>query len=326
MADIFISRRIFDEAVEMLEEEGHTLEINDSSRILPKNELQAKVEDKDGLICLLNDEVGPNLMDLSRNLKVVSNVAVGYDNIDVETATERGIMVTNTPGVLTETTADMSFALLMSAARRTPEADRYSRADKYKGWELVQPHMGVDVYGKTLGICGLGRIGEVVARRGKKGFEMEIVYNDIERNKEAEAELDAEFMDFERLLEVSDFISIHTPLTEETHHMFSKEEFKRMKDEAILVNAARGPIVDEYALAEALKSEEIRGAALDVFEQEPQVHPELAKLEKSVALAPHLGSASRETRLKMARMAAENMVTGLEGECPPDLINKEVLS
>ena len=324
MAKVFISRRVFSEAVDLLEEAGHEVEINDTSRMLPKDELIEKIQDKDGLICLLNDDIDPELLDSNPNLKVVSNLAVGYDNIDVDAATERDVMVTNTPGVLTDTTADLTFALLMSAARRTPEADRYSRAGKYDGWELMQPQMGVDVYEKTLGIVGMGRIGTAVAKRGYHGFDMNIIYSDVERNEKAEQEYDADYMDFEEVLEQSDFISIHTPLIPETKHMFSTEEFKKMKDSAILVNVARGPIVDEAELAEALKSGEIRGAALDVFEEEPKLHPEMAKIEEFVALAPHLGSASRETRLKMARMAANNMIAGLKGEEPPNIVNPEV--
>jgi glyoxylate reductase len=252
-------------------------------------------------------------------------VAVGYDNIDVRAATERGVMVTNTPGVLTETTADLTFALLLSAARRIPEADRYSRKGEFEPWELMQPHLGVDVYGKTLGIVGMGRIGRAVARRGK-GFDMRILYYDARRDEEAERELGAKFTSFDELLRESDFVSIHVPLAEETKGMFGAKEFEKMKRNAILINAARGGIVDEDALAEALKQGKILGAAIDTHQMEPKVHPELAKIERHVVLAPHLGSASGETRLKMALMAAENMIAGLKGERPPNLVNPEVLT
>jgi len=325
MSDIFVSRRIFDEAIEKLKAAGHTVEINDTSRILPVEELREKVAGKEGLVCLLNDEIDGALLDAGSELKVVSNVAVGYDNVDVEAATEKDVLVTNTPGVLTDTTADLTFAVLMSAARRIPEADGFSRAGKYEGWELMQPHLGVDVYGKTLGIVGMGRIGTAVAERAKRGFEMEVLYSDVARNEKVEEELGAEFVDFEALLEESDFVSIHTPLTEETEGMFSTEEFERMKETALLINVARGPIVDEDALAGALRDGQIRGAALDVFEEEPQVHPELAEIEESVVLTPHIGSASLDTRRKMADMAVENMIAGLKGEEPPNLINKEAL-
>lgn len=322
MADIFISRRIFRGAIEKLEGNGHGVEVNDSSRILPKEELIEKIRGKNGLICLLNDNIDAEVLDSNPGLKVVSNVAVGYDNIDVKAATERGVMVTNTPGVLTETTADLTFALLLSAARRIPEADRYSRKGEFGAWELMQPHLGVDVYGKTLGIVGMGRIGRAVARRGK-GFDMRILYHDVRRDEGAERELGAKFTSFDELLRESDFISIHVPLTKETRGMFGANEFEKMKTDAILINAARGGIVDEDALVEALKQGKILGAAIDTPQMEPKVHPELTKIERHVVLAPHIGSASRATRLKMALMAAENMIAGLKGEKPPNLVNPE---
>ncbi len=325
MADVFVSRRIFDQAIEQVEDAGHTVRCNDTSRILPTDELIDRTRDAEGLICLLNDPIDADVLDACPNLKVVSNVAVGYDNVDVEAATERDVLVTNTPGVLTETTADLTFALLMAAARRIPEADVYSRADRYDGWELMQPHMGVDVYGKTLGIWGMGRIGQAVARRGYHGFDMDIIYNSREPKPDAEAELDAEYVEFDTLLERSEFLSIHTPLTPETEATFDAETFERMNDEAILVNAARGPIVDEDDLAAALKAGELRGAAIDTFEDEPAVNQQLAEIEEFVVLAPHIGSASRETRLEMAEMAAANMVAGLEGSVPPNLINEDAL-
>ncbi len=325
MGDIFVTRRIFSEAIEKLEAAGHDVEINDTSRILPSDELRDHARDKDGLICLLNDEIDADLLDACPDLQVVSNVAVGYDNVDVDAATERGIAVTNTPGVLTETTADLTFALLMSAARRLPEADAYSREDNYDGWELMQPHMGVDVYEKTLGIWGMGRIGRAVARRAHHGFDMDIIYTSRNRKPEAEEELDAEFVSFDDLLEQSEFLSIHTPLTDETEGTFTADTFERMRDDAILINAARGPIVDEDDLAVALEAGEVRGAAIDTFEEEPDVNPHLAAIEEFVTLAPHIGSASRETRLKMARMAADNMISGLAGAEPPNIVNEDVL-
>jgi len=324
MADVFISRRIFRETIEKLEESGHRVEVNDSSRILPKGELIEKIKGKSGLICLLNDKIDTEVLDSNRDLRVISNVAVGYDNIDVGAATERGVMVTNTPGVLTETTADFTFALLISAARRIPEADRHSRKGEFEEWELMQPHLGVDVYGKTLGIVGMGRIGRAVARRSK-GFGMRVLYHDARRDEEAEGELGAKFTSFDELLRESDFVSIHVPLTKETKGMLGAKEFEKMKTSAILVNAARGGIVDEDALVEALKRGKILGAAIDTHQMEPRVHPELAKMEKHVVLAPHIASASRDTRLKMALMAAENIIVGLKGERPPNLVNPEVI-
>ncbi|KXA88491.1 glyoxylate reductase [candidate division MSBL1 archaeon SCGC-AAA259A05] len=325
MADIFVSRRIFQEVIDMLKEKGHDVEVNDSSRILPQEELIEKTRGKEGLICLLNDTIDEKFLDACPDLKVVSNVAVGYDNIDVDAATDRGVIVTNTPGVLTDTTADLAFTLLMSAARRIPEADRYSREDKYEGWELMQPHVGVDVYGKTLGIVGMGRIGQAIAKRAHKGFDMNIIYTDIERRKGVEEEFGAKYVGFDEILKKSQFITIHVPLTPETEGMFGGEEFERMNDDAILVNAARGPIIDEDALAKAIKNDQLRGAAIDTFEDEPDVNSKLAEIEEFVVLTPHIGSASLETRLKMVKMAVENMIAGLKGKEPRNIINEGVL-
>jgi glyoxylate reductase len=233
-------------------------------------------------------------------------------------------MVTNTPGVLTETTADLAFALLLGAARRIPEADQFIRAGKFKNWQLMQPQMGVDIYEKTLGIVGMGAIGQAMAKRARKGFDMRVIYFGSSRKESVEKEYEAEFVEFDELLAMSDFISIHVPLTEKTRYMFSTEAFKKMKNTAILINTARGPVVDETALVEAIKDGQIRGAALDVFEKEPSVHPELIKMEENVVLAPHIGSASIETRLRMAKMAARNMVQGLKGNRPPNLVNERV--
>jgi glyoxylate reductase len=325
VSEVYITRRIFSEAKERLNEAGVDFEINDTGRVLDRSELIENLEGKDGLIPLLNDEVDAEVLDASDDLKIVANLGVGYDNIDVEAATERGILVTNTPGVLTETTADLSFALLLAAARRIPEADRFVREETWEGWELIQPQLGVDVYGKTLGIIGLGRIGTAVARRGRFGFDMDVVYYSRTRKEEVEDELNARYLELEELLGESDFVSIHTPLTEKTEGLISEPEFSIMKEDAILVNMARGPVVDEDALVRALESGEIRGAGLDVFEEEPVVHPGLKELTESVVLAPHIGSASRETRMKIAEIGVENALAGLRGEEPPNLVNPEVL-
>jgi glyoxylate reductase len=322
MAEIFITRKVFTEVVKILEQEQHTVEINDTDTILPSYELIRRAHGKAGLICLLNDRIDSVVMDELPSLKVISNIAVGYDNIDITAATQRGIMVTNTPGVLTETTADLAFALLLGAARRIPEADQFIRAGKFKNWQLMQPHMGMDIYGKTLGIIGMGAIGQAVAKRARKGFDMRIIYSGSSRKERAEKEYGAEFVEFDELLAMSDFISIHVPLTEKTKHMFSTLEFKAMKNTAIIINTSRGPVVDEAALVEAIKNGQIRGAALDVFEEEPKVHPELVKMKENVVLAPHIGSASIETRLRMSIMAAENMIQGLKGNRPPNLVNE----
>jgi len=324
MAEIFITRKVFRDAIDILINEQHTIDINDSDRILPVRELVKRAHGKAGLICLLNDKIDSVVMDELESLKVISNIAVGYDNIDIAAATQRGIMVTNTPGVLTETTADLAFALLLAAARRIPEADQYIRAGKFKNWQLMQAHMGVDVYEKTLGIVGMGAIGQAVAKRASKGFDMRVIYYSLSRKESAEKEYQAKFVEFDELLALSDFISIHVPLSEKTQHMFSSEEFKKMKHTAILINTARGPVVEEAALVEAIKAGQIRGASLDVFEKEPSLHPELIKMKENVVLAPHIGSASIETRLRMAKMAAMNMAEGLKGNRPPNLVNERV--
>lgn len=323
MSKVYISQRIFKEGLDILSGEGIEYEMNGGVR-LSKEELIKRVASVDGLICLLSDGIDSEVITSNSNLKLVANVAVGYDNIDVDVATKQRVMVTNTPGVLTETTADLAFALLLGVARRLVEADKFTRAGRYEGWELIQPHLGVDIYGKTLGVIGMGRIGVAVARRASKGFDMKILYCDERGNEEAEKELGAELVEFDKLLEQSDFISIHTPLTEKTRYMFSTEQFKRMKKNACLINTARGPVVDEGALAKALKNGDIKGAGLDVYEEEPKIHPGLVELD-NVLLLPHIASASVETRTTMTIMAAKNMVAGLSCKEPPNLVNKEVL-
>jgi glyoxylate reductase len=324
MAEILITRKVFRDAVDILEKERHTIDINDTDRILSRRELIERARGKTGLVSLLNDKIDASVMDELPSIRVISNIAVGYDNIDIAGATERGIMVTNTPGVITETTADLAFALLISTARKIPDADQFTRAGKFKNWQLMQVHLGIDIYKKTLGIVGMGAIGQAMARRAKKGFDMRIVYYSSSRKENAEKEYEAEFIDFDELLAVSDFISIHVPLTEKTKHMFSTQEFKKMKHTAILINTSRGPVVDEAALVEALEEGRIRGAALDVFEEEPRVHPGLLKFKEYVVLTPHIGSGSIETRLRMAKMAALNMAEALKGNRPPNLVNEAV--
>jgi glyoxylate reductase len=251
-------------------------------------------------------------------LKVIANMAVGYDNIDVEAATERGVVVTNTPEVLNETTADTAFMLLLAAARRLGEAERLLRSG---GWDAWGPRQltGPDVWGKRLGVIGFGRIGQALARR-TRGFDMDLVYHDQYRNEEAEQELGARYLDLDELLETADFVSVHTPLTDETHHLIGATELGRMRPEAVLVNTSRGPVVDEAALADALAEGRIFAAGLDVYEEEPEVHHKLLELE-NVVLAPHIGSASIETRDKMAALAAENIVAVLSGEEPKTPVN-----
>ena len=289
----------------------------------PRNILLENVTDIEGLLSLLTDKIDAELMNRARKLRVVSNCAVGFDNIDVQEATKRGIIVSNTPGVLTDTTADFAFALLMAAARRVVEGDRVVRAGKWKTWGPMIL-LGQDVHGSTLGIIGLGRIGSAMAKRAK-GFGMRILYSDVVRNKQAEEELGIEYVNIDTLFTRSDFITIHTTLTPETHHLIDQKQFEKMKRTAVLVNTSRGPIVDNMALYDALRSGKIAYAALDVTEPEPipADHP-LLTLD-NVIVVPHIASASVATRTKMGLMAADNLIAGLKGEMPPNPVNPEVL-
>ncbi len=279
-----------------------------------RDELLEAIRGMDGVISTATEKIDGEVLDAAGDdLKVVANMAVGYDNIDVRAARERGVVVTNTPGVLDETTADVAFMLMLAAARRLGEGERLLRAGKWEWWGPKQLR-GLDVWGKKLGILGLGRIGQAVARRAK-GFGMEILYHNRSRNGSAEKELGARYLELRDLLSESDFISIHTPLTDETRHLIGAEELESMKPGAVLVNSSRGPVVDEGALADALENGRIFAAGLDVYEEEPKVHPKLLELE-NVVLAPHIGSASIETRDKMATLAAENLRAVLRGEQP----------
>lgn len=299
------------------------VELNVRDAKLPKGVLLRKVKGKEGLICLYFDPIDEEVLEAAPTLKIVSNVAVGYDNIDVQAATRRGILVTNTPGILDDTTADFAWALLMATARRVVEADGFVRAGRWKERNFTLM-LGRDVHHKTLGIVGFGRIGQAMARRAL-GFDMRILYTQRHRADEAiEQELRAASVDKATLLKESDFVSLHIPLTQETHHFIGAKELTMMKRTAILINTARGPVVDEKALVKALREGRIAGAGLDVFEREPKIEQGLLRLN-NVVLAPHIGSGSLETRTKMALMAAENLVAGLTGKRPPHLVNPEVL-
>lgn len=316
MAKIYVTCRVFADEIERLRDAGHDVTMRAEEGPISRDELLHHIGDADALICLLSDRINAQVIAAAPNLRIIANLGVGYDNIDVPAARARGIVVTNTPGALTETTADLTFALLLSAARRIMEADEYVRAGKFLGWELLQEHLGQDVFGKTLGIVGMGRIGTAVARRGHFGFGMSVLYHNRHRNTEAETELGARQVSFKELLERSDFVCVHAPFTEETRHLFDKDAFRLMKDSAILVNVARGPIVDEAALVWALESGEIAGAGLDVYEREPKISPGLLKLKERVVLAPHIGSATVETRRELARIAVDNVLFVLAGRSP----------
>jgi glyoxylate reductase len=289
---------------------------------IPRDELLRRIAGKAGAITLLTERVDAEFLDAAGpDIRIVANYAVGFDNIDVEECTRRGVLATNTPEVLTETTADLAWALLMSAARGVAEGDRFLRSGTPWVWG-PQMMLGQDVHDATLGIVGFGRIGQAVARRGR-GFGMRVIYFDPYRPpEEVERELGAEYREFDELLAEADFISIHVALTPETHHLFGAEQFRRMKPTAVLVNTARGPVIDEAALVEALRAGELFAAGLDVFEREPEVHPGLLQAENSVVL-PHLGSATVATRDAMGMLAAENLIAGLEGRRPPTLLNPE---
>ena len=300
------------------------VDCNGEDRPLTREELAARIVGCVGLLCHLTDRIDGAIMDRAPDLKVIANVAVGYDNIDVPAATARGILVTNTPDVLTDTTADFAFALLLAAARRVVEGDRFVREGKWREWRF-DLLLGTDVHHATLGIVGLGRIGAAVARRGR-GFGMKILYCGTRRaSAELERELGATYVEKGALLCESDFISLHNPLRADTRHLIGRPEFALMKREAILINTSRGPVVDEEALVEALKSGRIAGAGLDVFEREPQVHPGLLNFP-NVVLAPHIASASRQTRLRMVEVAAVNLVAGAMGAIPPNAVNREALN
>jgi glyoxylate reductase len=289
----------------------------------PKQIIINKVKEVDALVSFLSDKIDSEVFNAAPKLKIVSQLAVGFDNIDIAEATKRGIYVTNTPEVLTDTTADFAWALLMAVARRVVEADKYVRTGQWKvGWH---PSMlqGRDVYGATIGVVGAGRIGYAVAKRAK-GFDMKILYYDVIPRPEMERDFGAKRVDLDTVFKESDFVSIHVPLMKETHHLVNADRLKLMKTTAYLINNSRGPVVDEKALYEALKTGKIAGAGLDVFEQEPTPFDNpLLKLD-NVIVAPHISSASFETRSKMAEMVAENLVAFFEGKKPPNLVNPDV--
>ena len=291
-----------------------SVDYHNSKEVLPRPELIARLRGKDGLICHIVSTIDDEVLAAAPTVKVVANVAVGYNNIDVDAARRRGVVVTNTPDVLTETTADFAWALLMATARRVVEADRFVRSGQWDRW-LWDLLWGADVYGKTLGVVGFGRIGRAVARRAL-GFNMRVMYQDaVPADAAVERDLRASRVELETLLRESDFVSLHTPFLPETRHLMNARTLRLMKRSAILVNAARGPVVDEAALVRALQEGWIAGAGLDVFEEEPKVHPGLVPLT-NVVLAPHIASASLDTRVAMATLAVRNCLAVLDGKAP----------
>jgi glyoxylate reductase len=315
---VLVTHRLLPEAIAYLREHVD-FEVGTQEPFLQKDELLKRVEDKEGILPLLTASIDRDVMDAAPLLKIIANCAVGYDNIDIEYAREKGIMVTNTPGVLTETTADLSWALILAVARKIPQADAFTRAKKYLGWEL-DLFLGKEITGKCLGIIGMGRIGKAIAQRAM-GFQMKVLYTDPkEVPEEDKKKYEASCVSLDELLRTADVVTVHTTLNPQTHHLLSRDEFRLMKRDAILVNVSRGPVVDEAALAEALEEGQIWGAGLDVYEREPEIEKRLLSLE-NIVLLPHIGSATYETRLKMATMAVKNLVQGLSGEKPDNLVS-----
>lgn len=314
---ILITKRIPEVGIQMIANEGWDIILGEQRGVMPREMLLEKARGKDGILCLLHDRIDQELIACARGVKVFSNFAVGFNNIDLDACRDQGIRVTNTPGVLTDATADLTWALLLGAARRVIEGDTLVRSGQFKGWGPIML-LGGDVTGKTLGIIGAGRIGRAVAERSR-GFRMRVLLTGrpgAPLRRRWIKDLGAKVVDLPTLLRESDFVSIHCPYTPETHHLLGKEELRRMKPGAILINTARGPIIDEKALVKALGDGVIRAAGLDVYEKEPRLARGLANLPNTVLL-PHLGSATVETRYAMARLAAENLIAVLKGQEPP---------
>jgi lactate dehydrogenase-like 2-hydroxyacid dehydrogenase len=319
---IFVTRKIPEPGLDLLKKD-YEIEVFLRYRVPTKKEIINGLKGKEGLLCLLSDPIDAEVINSESNLKMIANYAVGYDNIDVNAATKRKIPVSNTPGVLTDATAEMAWALLFTVARRVVEADKFTRDGNFKGWGPLLM-IGRDVANKTLGIIGAGRIGTAFGLKCK-GFNMKVLYVDSINNDKLEKELGAKKVEINELLAKSDFISLHVPLIPSTHHLIDENELKSMKKTAILINTSRGPIVNEKVLAKALKEKWIFGAGLDVYENEPEITEELKKLD-NIVIQPHSASATIESRTNMALLAARNMIAGLKGGVPPNCVNPEVFN
>ena len=321
MAKVFITREIPDAGIKLLKDAGHEVDVSEKNGVLTKEELieALKKKEYDAVLSLLTDKIDTDIYDAVPSAKIFANYAVGFNNIDVEEAKKRGITITNTPGVLTNTVAEHTAGLILSIAMRIPEGDRFTRANEYKGWEPMLL-LGMNMKGKTLGVVGAGRIGSVVAQIMTKGFGMKIIYFDIKQNEEFESATEGEFREsVEEVLKEADVVTLHVPLLDSTRHLINKERLEMMKPTAYLVNSSRGAVIDEKALVEVLREKKIAGAALDVFENEPALSPGLSELE-NVVLTPHIASATKETRSKMSEIAAGNIIEFLEGRTPPNII------
>ena len=321
-ARVLVTRRVPQPGIDLLLANCTTVDVNEEDRPLTRGEFIGRIGDYDGVLCLLTDRIDAEAMDAAGRCVGFANYAVGFDNVDVPEATKRGILISNTPGVLTDATADLAWALLFSVARRTVEADAYTRAGKFKGWAPML-FLGGDITGRTLGIVGAGRIGTAMALRSAS-FGMKVLYADKVRNETLEKALGARKVDLDALLAESDFVSVHVNLSRETTHLIGEAQLAAMKSTAYLINTSRGPVIDEKALVTALRDGKIAGAGLDVYEEEPKLAPGLADLP-NVVLVPHIASATIDTRTKMATTAAENLLAMLRGDDPPNLVNPEAL-
>ncbi|OHA15678.1 MAG: D-glycerate dehydrogenase [Candidatus Tagabacteria bacterium RIFCSPLOWO2_01_FULL_42_9] len=312
---IFVTRKIPEAGINLLKQKGYEVEVSDYDGVLPREKLLEKIKGADAILSLLTDKIDGEAMDAAGSrLKIVANYAVGYDNIDLKAASERKIIVANTPEVLTESVAEHAIALMFAISRRIVESDQFMRDGKYAGWSPML-FLGNDLAGKVLGLVGLGRIGAEVAKRMRDGFGMKIIYSDVKRNEELEQKYNLQYVDLETLLKEADFVSVHVPLIPGTKHLIGEAQLKIMKKSAYLINTSRGPVIDEKSLVEALKNKTIKGAALDVFEEEPKMAPGLAELSNTV-LTPHTASATEETRKAMSELAAKNIIAVLSGQSP----------
>ena len=318
---VYVTRTLPEPGTTLMQRAGLGVDQHESDRPPSRAELVEHVEGKQGLLCMLTERVDAELLDAAPTLRVVANLAVGYDNVDVEAATERGVVVTNTPDVLSEATADLTWALILAACRRLGEGDRLVRSGEWEGWSPTQL-LGSSVHASTIGIIGMGKIGRAVARRAR-GFGMTVLYHNRRPDPVAESVLTAEFVGLDRLLHDADIVTIHTPLTVATRHLIDSRALSRMRSSAVLVNTARGPIVDEAALVDALRAGAIAAAGLDVFEREPALASGLAELP-NVTLAPHIGSATVDARSAMVRLCSENIIAVLAGDRPLTAVNPEV--
>jgi glyoxylate reductase len=319
---ILVTGRIPEEVMTILSN-NYQVAANAEDKPFQRQKLLHGIKDIDGLISMITDTIDDEVLDKATSLKMIAHFGVGYNNIDVKAATARGILLSNTPGVLTDATAELAFALILSISRRLVECDKITREGRFRYWAPML-FLGREVTGKTLGVIGLGEIGKAVARRAK-GFDMRVIYHNRSRiDISEEKELNAEYVSLKTLLMEADFVSLHVPLTEQTRHLIGGTELSLMKPTACLINTSRGPVVDEQALLEALQNRKICGAGLDVYENEPALTPGLTELD-NVILLPHVGSGTMETRIKMATMSAENLIAGLSGHAPPNLVNPEVL-